>query len=49
MFFFYHTGYLVFKNFFPSSKQQIHEFGDDAVILSVGTARPDGDEGEVGL
>ena len=43
-----HTGYLVFKKFFPSSKQQIHEFGDDAVLLTLGTARPDRDEGEVG-
>src|SRR5919198_793860 len=45
-----HTGYLVFKKFFPSSKQHIHEFGDntDAVLLTVGTARPDRDEGEVG-
>jgi Icc protein len=43
-----HTGYLVFKKFFPSSTQQIHEFGDDAVLLTVGTARPDRDEGEVG-
>ncbi|HKG88418.1 MAG TPA: metallophosphoesterase family protein [Nitrososphaeraceae archaeon] len=41
-----HTGYLVFKKFFPS-KQQIYEF-DDAVILTLGTARPDRDEGEVG-
>jgi Icc protein len=39
-----HTGYLVFKKFFPSSKQ-IYELYDDAVILSLGTAR---DEGEVG-
>jgi 3',5'-cyclic-AMP phosphodiesterase len=43
-----HTGYLVFKKFFPSSKRQIYEFGDDAVLLTVGTARPDRDEGEVG-
>lgn len=43
-----HTGYLVFKKFFPSSKQQIYEFDDDAVLLTVGTARPDRDEGEVG-
>src|ERR671932_1667724 len=42
-----HTGYLVFKKFFPSSKQQIYEF-DDAVIITLGTARPDRDEGEVG-
>src|ERR671931_474583 len=41
-----HTGYLVFKKFFPSSKQ-IYEF-DDAVVLTLGTARPDRDEGEVG-
>jgi 3',5'-cyclic-AMP phosphodiesterase len=42
-----HTGYLIFKKLFPSSKQQIYEF-DDAVIMSLGTARPDRDEGEVG-
>ena len=42
-----HTGYLVFKKFFASSKQQIHKFGD-AVLLTVRTARPDRDEGEVG-
>jgi 3',5'-cyclic-AMP phosphodiesterase len=41
-----HTGYLVFKKFFPS-KQQIYEF-DDAVVMTLGTARPDRDEGEVG-
>ena len=41
-----HTGYLLFKKFFPSSKQ-IYEF-DDVVVLTVGTARPDRDEGEVG-
>lgn len=40
-----HTGYLVFKKFFPS-KQQIYEF-DDAVVITLGTARPDRDEGEV--
>ena len=42
-----HTGYLVFKKFFPSSSKQIYEF-EDAVVLTVGTARPDRDEGEVG-
>jgi 3',5'-cyclic-AMP phosphodiesterase len=42
-----HTGYLVFKKFFPSSNQQIYEF-DDAVIMTLGTARQDRDEGEVG-
>src|SRR5919109_2987067 len=41
-----HTGYLLFKRFF-TSKQHIYEF-DDAVILTLGTARPDRDEGEVG-
>ena len=40
-----HTGYLLFKKFFPS--KQIYEF-DDAIILTLGTARPDRDEGEVG-
>ena len=40
-----HTGYLIFKKLFPS--KLIYEF-DDAVILTLGTARPDRDEGEVG-
>jgi 3',5'-cyclic AMP phosphodiesterase CpdA len=40
-----HTGYLLFKKFFPS--KSVYEF-DDAVILTLGTARPDRDEGEVG-
>lgn len=39
------TGYLLFKKYFPS--KTIHEF-DDAVIITLGTARPDRDEGEVG-
>ena len=41
-----HTGYLLFKKFFPFSNQ-IHEF-ENLVILTLGTARPDRDEGEVG-
>lgn len=41
-----HTGYLLFKKFFPS-KNPIYEF-DDIVILTLSTARPDRDEGEVG-
>jgi Icc protein len=41
-----HTGYLLFKKFFPFSKQ-VHEF-ENLVILMLGTARPDRDEGEVG-
>jgi 3',5'-cyclic-AMP phosphodiesterase len=43
-----HTGYLVFKKFFPLAKQQIYEFDDDVVLVTLGTARPDRDEGEVG-
>lgn len=39
------TGYLLFKKFFPS--KSVNEF-DDAVIITLGTARPDRDEGEVG-
>ena len=42
-----YTGYLLFKRFFPRSKQ-IYEFNDSVVVLTVGTARPDLDEGEVG-
>jgi 3',5'-cyclic-AMP phosphodiesterase len=42
-----HTGYLLFKKFFPSSRQ-IYEFDDDIIVLALGTARPDRDEGEVG-
>ncbi|HEV2877762.1 MAG TPA: metallophosphoesterase family protein [Nitrososphaeraceae archaeon] len=41
-----HTGYLLFKKFFPFSNQ-IHEY-ENMVILTLGTARPDRDEGEVG-
>jgi 3',5'-cyclic-AMP phosphodiesterase len=40
-----HTGYLLFKKFFPT--KQIYEFAD-VFILTLGTARPDRDEGEVG-
>jgi Icc protein len=36
---------LLFKKFFPS--KQVYEF-DDAIVLTLGTARPDRDEGEVG-
>lgn len=41
-----HTGYLLFRKFFPFSKQ-VYEF-ENLVILTLGTARPDRDEGEVG-
>ncbi len=40
-----HTGYLLFKKFFPT--KHVYEF-EDAVLLTLGTARPDRDEGEVG-
>jgi 3',5'-cyclic-AMP phosphodiesterase len=42
-----HTGYLLFKKFFPFAKQ-IYEFDDNIVVVTLGTARPDRDEGEVG-
>ncbi len=40
------TGYLLFKRFFPF--QAINELDDDVVLVTVGTARPDRNEGEVG-
>ncbi|MGH1568465.1 MAG: metallophosphoesterase family protein [Nitrosopumilus sp.] len=40
------TGYLLFKKFFPF--QTVNELGDDVVLVTVGTARPDRNEGEVG-
>ncbi|MCH7561491.1 MAG: metallophosphoesterase family protein, partial [Thaumarchaeota archaeon] len=40
------TGYLLFKKFFPF--QTINELDDDVVLVTVGTARPDRNEGEVG-
>lgn len=39
------TGYLLYKKFFRS--KPLHEF-DDCVLATLGTARPDRDEGEVG-
>jgi 3',5'-cyclic AMP phosphodiesterase CpdA len=39
------TGYLLFKKFFPFETVNVF---DDAVIVTLGTARPDRDEGEVG-
>ncbi|MGE0243114.1 MAG: metallophosphoesterase [Nitrososphaeraceae archaeon] len=41
-----HTGYLLFKKFFPF-KTPIYEM-DNAIIVTLSTARPDRDEGEVG-
>ncbi len=40
------TGYLVFKKYFPF--QTINELSDDVVIVTLGTERPDRNEGEVG-
>lgn len=40
------TGYLLFKRYFPF--ETINELGDDIVLVTVGTARPDRNEGEVG-
>jgi 3',5'-cyclic-AMP phosphodiesterase len=40
------TGYLVFKKFFPF--QTVNELSDDVVLVTLGTARPDRNEGEVG-
>lgn len=40
------TGYLLFKKYFPL--ETINEIGDDIVLITVGTARPDRNAGEVG-
>ncbi len=40
------TGYLLFKKFFPF--QTVNELSNDVVLVTVGTARPDRNEGEVG-
>ena len=40
------TGYLHFKKYFPF--KTINELSDDVIIVTIGTARPDWDEGEVG-
>ncbi len=40
------TGYLLFKKFFPF--QAVNELDNDIVLVTVGTARPDRNEGEVG-
>lgn len=40
------TGYLLFKKFFPFETVNVF---DDVVIVTLGTARPDRDEGEVGF
>ena len=40
------TGYLVFKKYFPF--ETINELSNDVVLVTLGTARPDRNEGEVG-
>jgi 3',5'-cyclic AMP phosphodiesterase CpdA len=40
------TGYLLFKKHFPF--ETVNELGSDVVVVTLGTARPDRDEGEVG-
>ena len=40
------TGYLAFKKFFPF--ETVNELGDNVILVTLGTARPDRDEGEVG-
>lgn len=40
------TGYLLFKKHFPF--EAVNELGNDIVVVTIGTARPDRDEGEVG-
>ena len=42
-----HTGYLLFKKFFFTSLTNVCEF-EGTVIITLATARPDRDEGEVG-
>ena len=40
------SGYLAFKKFFPF--EAINTLGNDVVLVTIGTARPDRNEGEVG-
>jgi len=40
------SGYLAFKKFFPF--ETINELGKDVVLVTVGSARPDRNEGEIG-
>lgn len=41
------TGYLLFKKFFPIDS--VNELDEHTVLVTLGTARPDRDEGEVGF
>jgi len=40
------SGYLIFKKYFPF--ETVNELSKDVVLVTVGTARPDRNEGEVG-
>jgi 3',5'-cyclic-AMP phosphodiesterase len=40
------TGYLLFKKFFPF--ESVNKLDEDTILVTLGTARPDRDEGEVG-
>jgi 3',5'-cyclic AMP phosphodiesterase CpdA len=40
------TGYLLFKKHFPF--ETVNDLGGDVIVITIGTARPDRDEGEVG-
>jgi len=40
------TGYLLFKKYFPF--ENVNELSDKVVLVTLGTARPDRNEGEVG-
>ncbi|HIH06976.1 MAG TPA: metallophosphoesterase [Candidatus Nitrosotenuis sp.] len=40
------TGYLLFKKHFPF--EAVNDLGEGVVVVTIGTARPDRDEGEVG-
>ena len=40
------TGYLLFKKYFPFD--HVNEIGKDVVIVTVGTSRPDRNDGEIG-
>jgi 3',5'-cyclic-AMP phosphodiesterase len=42
-----HTGYLLFKKFFPFYPSNVYIF-ESTLIITLATARPDRDEGEVG-
>jgi len=40
------SGYLAFKKYFPF--ETVNDLGEDVVLVTVGTARPDRNDGEVG-